>query len=499
MRTKPLFIGSFLISLLLFTNNISILGQTCATCPGNTVTGIKASAFGEGNTASGNYSFIAGRNSSATMPYASVIGSWSSATAGHAFVFGSQSHALGDNSFVFGDNSVAEFEYSMAIGHNIKARNGSFVMGTGRVDALLTNTLEKSLVIGFASQYPTFFIGKTPIGFQSGRVGIGNITAPQAKLHILADEGEHASLLLEPSNPKRYMAKLQLLDAYSGLTVGAESGLELFTNLKSMQFTAPVFNFAGNQVNMPALRINNAYSLPVTVGKPGEFLSADGTWAAPSNGGGGDSYWLPSGGNIYFGSAVGIGMEPVEKLSLDSPWGRPIHFHLGGSQAINSNAYYTGTETLRSELGPAYQISFSESNMAFKSALNGNAGSKVNWNEVMVITQQGNVGIGTADTKNYKLAVKGNLIAEEVVIKLAGQWPDFVFEDTYELMPHAELEQFIQSNKHLPGIPDAQEVVEKGVSIGEMNALLLQKIEELTLYMLQQQKEIEVLKQQLGN
>jgi hypothetical protein len=293
------------------------------------------------------------------------------------------------------------------------------------------------------------------------------------------------------------MAKLQLLDAYNGLTVGAESGLELFTNLGSMKFTAAVFNFAGNQVNVPALRINNAYSLPVTVGKPGEFLSADGTWAAPSGGGGGDSYWLPSGGNIYYGNAVGIGMEPVEKLSLDSRWGRPIHFHLGGSQAINSNAYYTGTETLRSEEGPAYQISFSESNMAFKSALSGNAGSKVTWNEVMVITKEGKIGIGTADTKNYKLAVKGKLIAEEVVIKYASQWPDFVFEDTYELMPLVDLEQFIHSNKHLPGIPDAQEVVEEGVPVGEMNALLLQKIEELTLYLLQQQQEMKQQQQRL--
>jgi hypothetical protein len=78
------------------------------------------------------------------------------------------------------------------------------VIGTGRVDALLTNTLEKSLVIGFASQYPTFFIGKTPTGFQSGRIGIGNMTDPQAKLHIKADINEEASLMLETSSAEQF-------------------------------------------------------------------------------------------------------------------------------------------------------------------------------------------------------------------------------------------------------------------------------------------------------
>ena len=204
MRTKPLFIGSFLISFLLFTINIASYAQTCATCPGNTVTGIKASAFGDGNTASGNYSFVAGRSSEASKHNAVVIGSYSKATGLHSYVVGSNSFATGNFSYAFGGNSKAEMDFSMAIGHNIVANLGGFALGVGKVDALLTNNKQESLVIGFNSAYPTLFVSRTPIDQQSGRVGIGNITAPQAKLHILADEGEDASLLLETSSIEQF-------------------------------------------------------------------------------------------------------------------------------------------------------------------------------------------------------------------------------------------------------------------------------------------------------
>jgi len=79
-----------------------------------------------------------------------------------------------------------------------------------------------------------------------------------------------------------------------------------------------------------------------------------------------------------------------------------------------------------------------------------------------------------------------------------------VFEPTYPLMPLSELQEFVQTHQHLPDMPPAQQVAETGVPVGEMNALLLKKVEELTLYVLQQQqameqqqKEIELLKQKL--
>jgi len=105
----------------------------------------------------------------------------------------------------------------------------------------------------------------------------------------------------------------------------------------------------------------------------------------------------------------------------------------------------------------------------------------------------GNVGIGTADTKGYKLAVAGSMIAEEVVVKLQSAWPDYVFSPNYQLMSLNKLEKFVQVNKHLPGIPTAKEINQEGINLSEINAKLLQKVEELTIYLIDQNKKIEAL------
>ena len=133
----------------------------------------------------------------------------------------------------------------------------------------------------------------------------------------------------------------------------------------------------------------------------------------------------------------------------------------------------------------------------------GSAGLDLHWyggirlsdktGNVMQITN-GNIGIGTTDTKGYKLAVAGEMIAERVVVKLTGTWPDYVFKKNYGLCPLEQVEQFINQNSHLPEVPSAQEVTDKGIDVGAMNAKLLQKVEELTLYLIEQNKEIKALK-----
>ena len=92
------------------------------------------------------------------------------------------------------------------------------------------------------------------------------------------------------------------------------------------------------------------------------------------------------------------------------------------------------------------------------------------------------------------LAVAGNVVAEAVKVELQGNWPDFVFEKEYDLIGLLETESFIKKYGHLPNVPSAEEVKQNGISLGEMDAKLLQKIEELTLHTIQQQKEIEDLK-----
>ncbi len=98
-----------------------------------------------------------------------------------------------------------------------------------------------------------------------------------------------------------------------------------------------------------------------------------------------------------------------------------------------------------------------------------------------------------------KLAAK-HITAEEIVLSLdwADNWPDYVFKSDYELMSLDDVENYISENGHLPRIPSAEEVHEKGVSIADNQAALLEKIEELTLHMIEQKKRIDTLEQQLA-
>ncbi|WP_276373031.1 hypothetical protein [Chryseolinea sp. H1M3-3] len=101
----------------------------------------------------------------------------------------------------------------------------------------------------------------------------------------------------------------------------------------------------------------------------------------------------------------------------------------------------------------------------------------------------GNVGIGTTNPGGYKLAVEGKIGAREVVVTTAA-WADYVFDPTYNLRPLSEVETYVKENKHLPEIPSAKEVEVNGVNLGEMNMLLLKKVEELTLYVIELEKKV---------
>ncbi|WP_157494176.1 tail fiber protein [Fulvivirga imtechensis] len=108
---------------------------------------------------------------------------------------------------------------------------------------------------------------------------------------------------------------------------------------------------------------------------------------------------------------------------------------------------------------------------------------EINAQSKTVITG-GNVGIGTSNPGTFKLAVEGKIGAREVQVTATSPWPDYVFEEDYALTSLEELESHLKEKKHLPGIPTAKEVEENGVNLGEMNAKLLEKVEELTLYVI---------------
>jgi hypothetical protein len=110
----------------------------------------------------------------------------------------------------------------------------------------------------------------------------------------------------------------------------------------------------------------------------------------------------------------------------------------------------------------------------------------------------GDFGAGTPMSipAGYRLVVQDGIITEKVKVAIRNltDWADYVFEPTYSLMPLSEVEKFVKENKHLPNVPSADEMVEKGVEVGKTSKMFMEKIEELTLYMIEMKKEIEALK-----
>ncbi|MBW4890135.1 hypothetical protein KXQ82_10430 [Mucilaginibacter sp. HMF5004] len=118
-------------------------------------------------------------------------------------------------------------------------------------------------------------------------------------------------------------------------------------------------------------------------------------------------------------------------------------------------------------------------------------------NPVLITDDQGNIGINTnIPNQAYKLSVNGSIRSKE--IKVETGWADYVFDKDYKLRPLKNVAQYIDKNKHLPEVPSAAEVRQNGINVGETEALLLKKIEELTLYLIEQQKINQSLQRQIN-
>jgi hypothetical protein len=118
----------------------------------------------------------------------------------------------------------------------------------------------------------------------------------------------------------------------------------------------------------------------------------------------------------------------------------------------------------------------------------------VNGGNLRLDAAQVAIGSIVAGSSAYKLAVTGKVICEEVKVKLSGNWPDYVFSPEYKRPTLNELETFIKANRHLPNIPAAAEVEQNGMEVGDMQKKMMEKIEELTLYIIDLKKEIDELK-----
>ncbi len=222
--------------------------------------------------------------------------------------------------------------------------------------------------------------------------------------------------------------------------------------------------------------------------------------------------WSSFGVNIYRPTGnVGVGILPPYKLSVEDDiyvTGTTPRFRItGGTGATLSEMLWTLPNNIMD-----YKMMH-----AINKFIIGRSTGLLGYTSDICIEQNGLVGIGTefpaskfhvngdvmigsgAPATGYLLSVNGKVISEEVRVALSGtaDWPDYVFQNDYKLPSLTELEKFIIQQKHLPGIPAAAEVKNEGFDLGDMNRRLLEKIEELTLYIIQQDKKIGSLQQQV--
>ncbi len=175
---------------------------------------------------------------------------------------------------------------------------------------------------------------------------------------------------------------------------------------------------------------------------------------------------------VWTNSNAGIGTSTPGSIADFGP-----RLHVRGTTP-SDGGHWTGRVIAS---GPSYAVVMGE--LAGVASLGGHNAALSAWANLVLQPAGGNVGVGMTNPQS-KLAVNGNITAKDVMVTNTG-WSDYVFQPGYRLPPLREVGAFIQANHHLPGIPSEAEVKAKGVSLGDMQAKLLAKVEELTLHMIQ--------------
>jgi hypothetical protein len=285
----------------------------------------------------------------------------------------------------------------------------------------------------------------------SGNVGIGTIN-PQKKLDILTSGNGG---LRVSGNSSTY--------------VGSDISIER-TGTSTQVGQGSTLQFGDTQFNSHAIIQNSSGGLQFF-----NFNDYSGGWA--------ERMRITLDGNIGIGTAT-----PGDKLSVIGNISVPLLSGIGS--VLSDRGTYDGKSFGNYSLGWYGDSENSGAPMAYFSGFGG-IKFFAQGQPRMTVAPNGNVGIGTTTPGSFKLAVNGKIWTQEVNVQMSNPGPDYVFEKNYDLLSLTELETFINQNKHLPEVPSAKEMEKDGLNLKEMNLILLKKVEELTLHLIEQRKVIE--------
>ncbi|MCU0324967.1 MAG: hypothetical protein MUF45_06900 [Spirosomaceae bacterium] len=382
--------------------------------------------------------------------------------------------------------------------------NNSIDIGTNDIN--LTGSLN---LVTMANPKMTILAG--------GKIGVGTVT-PTAKLQIEHDGSDTDPHLKINSSGTDGQSRINWTTVENANRWVAQSDLDGATDADNYWR----LEYSGTTSNSFLLNVKGDGKIGVGVSSPISTLNvAGGNWdlatgngdfaignsiyklkfgVATAGGGAGDARIYTTGGThrTIFGAnatdmmainttGVGIGtIEPTSKLHIDHG-GSDTNPHIQ-IRATSSFSRINWTTTLNTNKFTA------------QTYLNGATLTDNYWQleynstPRFYVRGDGNIGIGTT-TPDNKLDVLGTIRANEVIVETG--WADYVFEDSFKLKTLNEVENFIKENKHLPDVPSAKTIQENGAHVSELMTKMMQKIEELTLYSIQQQKEIEALKKKI--
>lgn len=323
-------------------------------------------------------------------------------------------------------------------------------------------------------------------------------------------------------NLKILASAILIIMAVNGVKAQVITGSSLFSPSAG---GARILSAQGNTAANPAIGFQSAVSTPAT---------------AQNDGGGGNGIFRPLANTMAFSTAstermrinsggfVGIGTaNPVQNFHLNgNGYVENGSLTIGISAASNTFSKFqvhNGAMMVSGANGAGGAMVVFSDNVAPTAYPNGRWGIEYvpntglnfwkPWNPstggggnyFMLLKDDGKIGMGidpasctNAFAGGYRLYVKDGILTEKVKVAnyCASNWADYVFDAAYKLRPLSEVEAFVKENKHLPNVPSALEIEKEGLDLADMQAKQMEKIEELTLYMIEMKKEIEILKKE---
>ena len=336
--------------------------------------------------------------------------------------------------------------------------------------------------------------------FVTGKTGLG-VTSPTERLEVDGNIKLTKSLFADSiitNGFRSHFGKFANLNVTDKFLVSGKIGIGVLEPLEKLEVVGNIKatnTLLADSAVLKGIRSGsgNFYNLNVSSNLVSNTVMADSVITKGFRTGSGSFTNLSMSGNFFVSGKTGLGVaSPAEKLEVDG--------NIKTTQKLIATEIITDTATLTKGLKVNGIIS---SNTIYTNAIKLSGAqslsidNNINFAGSAIMNQTLAIGTPTVPS-GYLMAVKGKIIAEEIKVRKFDTWPDYVFDNSYKLKSLYEVEQYIKKNNHLEGIPSAKQAESEGIEVGEMQAKLLEKIEELTLYLIELKKENDKLAQKVA-